>query len=121
MKKKMKQEKYTERMQRRYQTLSGKLARTGLVLQGTITERTVKGEKDKKQKPRKAYGPYYQWTFKKEGKTVTVNLTKEQARLYQKAIDQNRKVEDILKEMRDLSEKIMEAQTQGVKRRKPRK
>lgn len=114
----MKQDKSIERLKRRYQSLAGKLAKTGPILQGTITERTVKGDKDKKQKPQKAYGPYYQWTFKREGRTVTVNLTKEQARLYQKAIDQNRKVEEILKEMRDLSEKILEAQTQGVKKRK---
>lgn len=118
---KMKQDKSIERIERRYQSLADKLAKTGPILQGTITERTVKGDKDKKQKPGESYGPYYQWTFKRVGKTVTVNLTKEQARLYQKAIDQNRKVEEILKEMKELSEEILEARTQGVKKRKSRK
>jgi hypothetical protein len=86
-----------------------------------FTERMVKGEKDKKQKPGRTYGPYYQWTFKREGKTITVNLTKEQAKLYQRAIDNNREMEETLKEMRVLSEKILEAQTEGVKRRKTSK
>ena len=69
----------------------------------------------------KTYGPYYQWTFKRTGKTVTVNLTASQAKTYQRAIDNHRKMEKTLEEMRTLSLEILEAKTQGVRKRKPRK
>ena len=66
----------------------------------------------------KTLGPYYQWTFKREGKTVTNNLSKAQVRRFQKAIDANKNVEGILKELRELSREILEATTKGVERRK---
>ena len=114
----MEKVKSKEKMKKRYQALAAKLSRTGPILKGTITERTVKGDENKKQKPGKIYGPYYQWTFKQEGKTVTVNLTKEQAKTYKKAIERNRKIEEILKEMRELSRKILETEIKGVEKRK---
>ena len=117
----MERSKSAQRLESRYQGLASKLERTGLILQGTITERMITGDKDKKQKADVIYGPYYQWTFKREGKTVTVNLTSKQAKTYQKAIDNNRKLEETIKEMRILSEQILMTQTEGVKKRKPRK
>jgi hypothetical protein len=108
-----KKETEAQRLERRYRELAGKLAATGPVLQGTITERTIDREG-------KTYGPYFQWTFKREGKTVTVNLTASQAPIFHKALDQNRELENTLKEMRELSLAICEAKTEGVKRRKPR-
>ena len=74
------------------------------------------------QKPgkQKKYGPYYQWTRKRRGKTVTVNLTASQAKVYQRAIDNHRKMEKIMQEMRALSLQICENSTEGVKKRKPR-
>jgi hypothetical protein len=106
-------ETQAQRLERRYRRLAGKLAETGLVLQGTITERTIAGAD-------RSYGPYYQWTFKRAGKTVTVNLTASQARVFQKALANNRRLEITLTEMRELSREICEAQTEGVKKRKPR-
>jgi len=103
-------ESETERMERRYRKLAAKLAGTGPILQGTITERTIEdGDK--------TYGPYYQWTFKREGKTVTVNLSQSRAKLFQTALDNNRELEETLNEMRELSRLIGEAKTEGVKKR----
>lgn len=115
----MNPEKSVEKFKRRHQRLASKLAGTGLILQGTITERIIKGGKNREGE--KTYGPYYQWTFKREGKTVTVNLTSQQAKAYQKAIDNKRNLEKTVREMRVLSEQILEAETQAVKRRKLRK
>jgi hypothetical protein len=67
----------------------------------------------------KSFGPYYQWTFKEAGKTVTVNLTAEQAESFGQAIARHRMLEETIAEMRALSRKILEATTPGVKRRKP--
>jgi hypothetical protein len=108
-----KKETVTEGLERRYRRLARKLAATGTILQGTITERTIARED-------RTLGPYYQWTFKREGKTVTVNLSASQAGEFQKAIDNNREFEKTVKEMRELSLAICEAQTEGVKKRKPR-
>jgi hypothetical protein len=117
----VKKEKAAQKLKRRYQSLASQLSGTGPVLQGTIIERTISRENRKNKGSQRTYGPYYQWTFKRAGKTVTVNLTKKQAKIYQKAIDNNRELEKNLKEMRVLSEQILEVQTEGVKRRKARK
>ncbi len=116
----MKKDKSTATMQRRYARLTARLSKLGFVLQGSITERTIVRADPQAPGRQKNYGPYYQWTFKRTGKTVTVNLTASQAKTYQRAIDNHRKMEKTLEEMRTLSLNILEAKTQGVRKRKPR-
>ena len=106
---------------RRLKALARRLGDTGLVLQGTITERTITRQDPEAKGRTRTYGPYYQWTFKEAGKTVTVNLSAAQVKVYQRAIDNNREMEEIIREMRGLSLAIGEATTVGVKRRKPKK
>jgi len=104
---------------RRYRRLTARLGQVGFIAQGTITERTIlRPDPDDPATPR-AYGPYYQWTWKKEGKTVTVNLTASQARAFQHAIDAHRKLDSLLDEMRTLSKHYLEITTPSVKKRKP--
>jgi len=105
-------------LKRRYTQLVDQLSRTGAVLPGTITERRIIGQASQKQVDRKKYGPYYQWTRKVNGKTVTVNLSEAQVDLFQKAIDNNRKIEQILSEMKQISIQRLENETQNVKRRR---
>ena len=116
----MKKEKSAAAQEKRHARLSARLARLGLVLQGTITERRIVRADPKNPKKEKNYGPYYQWTFKRQQKTVTVNLTASQAKTYQRAIDRHRKMEEILDEIRALSLEILEAKTEGVKKRNTR-
>lgn len=106
-----------EALQRRYRKLASKLAATGPIVQGTITERVIEKQPERKGEAGKSYGPYYQWTFKTAGKTTTVNLTEKQAKLFKKAIENNQKLENHLKEMRRLSRLICEGSAEGVKRR----
>ena len=108
-----------ESMRRRYARLTARLPKTGWVLQGTIHERLDRRPDPRAPSNKKTYGPYYQWTFKHNGKTVTVNLSPSQARTYQKAVNNHRKVKNILKEMRVISREFLEATTKGVKKRKP--
>jgi len=117
----MKANRPTDAPRRRYERLAAQVANTGLILQGTITERTIVRKAPLTARKSKTYGPYYQWTWKHHGKTVTVNLTRTQAKAYQKAIDNHRKVEELLRRMRALSLDILEATTPSVNRRKPRK
>jgi len=114
----MKNEKSVDGLKRRYQRLTARVAKLGPVLQGTITERTIVRDDPANPKKHKTYGPYYQWTWKRGGKTVTVNLSASQARAYQRAIDNHRKLEHTLQEMRELSLAILEQTTKGVKKRK---
>jgi hypothetical protein len=102
------------RLQARYRTLAASLENIDLILQGTITERSIESEDDNE----KIYGHYYQWTRKIRQKTVTVNLSQSQSKVYQQAIDNNKILEKTIREMRALSLKICEATTEGVKKRK---
>jgi len=109
-----------ETMRRRYRRLAGRLAKLGPILQGTITERSIVRSEPKAPGKNKSYGPYYQWSWKRNGKTITVNLTASQAKSYQRAIDNQRNMQQIIREMREVSLRILEATTTGVKKRKPR-
>jgi hypothetical protein len=105
------------KMKEKFDALRRRLSRTGLVAQGTITEREIRAA-GRRTAREKSYGPYFQWTFKRQGKTVTVNLSAAQRKIFQAAIDNNRKLEDIVSEMRRLSLAMLELSTKGVRKRK---
>lgn len=111
----MSENKKLTQLQKRMDNLREKLAGVGLLLQGTITERNISSGTGVKKKN---LGPYYQWTFKKEGKTVTVNLSAAQVGEFQQAIDNNKEAEAAMEEMRSLSREILDLSTTGVIRRK---
>jgi len=114
----MERQRNVQKLKKRYERLAARLAKVGPVLQGTITERTITKPDPQDAQRTRTIGPYYQWTFKRNAKTVTVNLSAPQAKSFQQAIDNNRKLEAIIQEMRTLSREILEATTEGVKRRK---
>lgn len=105
-------------MKQRYAQLAAQLARRGLILQGTITPRTIVRDDPQRPQHETTYGPYYQWTWKHRGKTVTVNLSASQAKAYQRAIDNHRKLQHLLQEMRQLALTILQHSTRGVTKRK---
>lgn len=49
------------------------------------------------------------------------NLTASQAKAFERAIRENRKLEKTLDEMRDISLKMLELTTEGVRKRKPKR
>jgi len=114
----MKANKQTEVWRRRYQRLVKRLGKSGWILRGTITKRIDTRVVRKVVGGKKISARYYQWTFKRQGKTITVNLTASQAKTYLKAIANQRKTEKILQEMRSLSLQFLEATTVSPKRRK---
>ncbi len=107
-----------EKLLKRYQRLAARVAQLGPILQGTITERTITKNNPRDPDAPRTIGPYYQWTFKRQAKTVTVNLAASQVRQFQQAIDNNQKLQAILTQMRELSRLILEATTKSVQRRK---
>jgi len=102
-----------ERLRRRFRRLAEELGEIGWILHGTVRPRLLRTNG-------KTLGPYYQWTFKDAGKTVTVNLSRAQLAPWNRAIRQQRKLERLLDQMRALSRDFLEATTPGVNKHKPR-
>ena len=113
----MNQLKMRQRREDRYQQLRKMLVGVGLIVQGTITPRYIQQTDPQDRRKKKSYGPYYQWTWKKKGKTVTVNLSDQQLKAFRQAIRNQRQLEAILGEMRSLSLEILNLTTPGVQKR----
>jgi hypothetical protein len=105
-------------LEREYDRSKKRLLSLGPVLQGTILPRTIRREDPENPGRMKDYGPYYQWTRKREGKTAIQNLSASQSKAYGKAIEENRTLEKILGKMREISMRILELTTKGVAKRK---
>ncbi len=72
--------------ERRYRALARQLADVGLIAAGSITRRYTRcGSPGCRchADPPQPHGPYWQWTAKVNGKTVTRRLTPTEAALYQ--------------------------------------
>ena len=93
------------RIGRRYAQIKKQLLRLGWISQGSLMH-----------EPPNAW----RWTRKIKAKTVTVALSQQQAELCQQAIANHRQLEQLLSQMRDLSQKVLLGSVQGVRRR-PRK
>jgi hypothetical protein len=92
----------------RYRELAAQLAQIGLISAGTITRRythcATPGCKCNSDPPQ-PHGPYYQWTAKQNGKTVTRRLNADEAKLYQEWIDNDRQMRRLIQRMRQLAAK----------------
>jgi hypothetical protein len=109
--------KETKSLEEQYRRLKEQVAQLGLIAVGTITPRTITRPDSQDRRRKKTYGPYYQWTYKVQGKTVTVNLTQKQTVEFQKAIDNQRRLEEIVSKMLQLSRTILHNTTVGVRTR----
>lgn len=97
--------------ERRYRALASQLADIGLIAQGSITCRYTRcGSPGCRchADPPQPHGPYYQWTAKIAGKTVTRRLTEHQARLYKELIGNDRQLRTLISQMRQVAAKATE-------------
>jgi hypothetical protein len=91
------------------------LAAAGFALPGTILERSICCKKPGCRctaDPPQLHGPYYQWTRKVNGKTVTRLLTVEQMQRYRPWFDNAKQLRTLLSELETLSLAIAES-TEG--------
>jgi hypothetical protein len=88
-------------MQVRYDQLKAEIATLGWISQGSVTPN----------------GAAWRWTRKVNAKTVTVALSEPQAELFKSAIADHRRLENIITEMRALSQKILLESVPGPRRR----
>jgi hypothetical protein len=75
-------------------------------VKGTVLKRMMKCGRPQcacHHDPSKRHGPYFEWTYKANGKTVNVKLTAESAPLYKAATRQQRKLKAILARLERLS------------------
>ena len=99
------------RDENQFKTLKESLADLGPVRRGTVLRRFVPCGKPGcrcQANPPKLHGPYYEWSRKVKGKTVTVRVTPEQARLLEQWIANARRLGKIVDEMQCVSERITE-------------
>jgi len=97
--------------EQRYRELAGQLATIGLIHSGSLTRRYTRcatpGCKCHADPPQ-PHGPYYQWTAKLNGKTVTRRLSESEAKLYQEWIANDRQLRRIIQQMRQIAAKAAE-------------
>lgn len=93
--------------ERRYRQLAAELAEIGFISSGSVTRRYTRcGTPGCKchADPPEPHGPYYQWSAKVNGKTVTRRLSAEEARLYKEWISNDRRMRNVIQKMRRVAE-----------------
>ena len=98
-------------LKRRYSQHKQKIGSLGFITTGSLIKvyKTCGNPGCRCHKDRtKRHGPYNIWTRKVNSKTVTRTLTDEQAKLVQECIDNMRKIEKIIEQMKDTSVRYIE-------------
>ena len=93
---------------KRYGELQKQLSHIGLVCNGTVMSVYRKCGKPNcgcKESEQMQHGPYHIWTRKENGKTVTRSLSEEQAGLCSLYIENFKKMESVIEEMKKIAGK----------------
>jgi hypothetical protein len=91
---------------RRYHAAAGRITELGFISPGSLTRRhTYCGKPGCRCQadPPQPHGPYWQWTRKIAGKTITRRLTADQAAHYAEWIDNQRQLRQLIAEMEQIS------------------
>ncbi len=107
-----------ERHAQRFQELKRGLDQLEYFCKGTVLKRMMKCGKAQcacASDPAKRHGPYFELTYKANGKTVNVKLSPEAAPLYQAASRQYRKLKTLLGRLEKLSQTILRHQAKLVR------
>ena len=97
-----------ERYERRYRALANQLADIGYIAAGSLAPRYTRCGKPNcacHADPPQLHGPYWHWTAKVNGKTVNRRLNAREAELYTDWIDNDRRVRQLLADMRAVAAK----------------
>ena len=97
--------------ERSYRQLAQRISDIGYIAAGSITHRYTRcvttGCRCHADPPQ-PHGPYWQWTAKIDGKTVTRRLSETEARYYQQWIDNDRQLRELIERMREVATKATE-------------
>ena len=109
----------TKSQQDRAAGIAAELASLGLALPGTLIERHVRCGKPGCRchaDPPVLHGPYWQWTRKVVGKTITRLVPDEQLDDYRQWLDNDRKLRALVAELEALTLAIADAGPRGKRR-----
>jgi len=99
-------------LRKEYSQLKRRLAKMGYICTGSVMSlynRCGKPYCVCHRDENALHGPYFVWTRKVKGKTVTRNLTPQQAELCKLCIENMREVERIIEQMKELSVRYIES------------
>ena len=90
----------------RFDQLKRELEGLGYFCKGTVLKRMMKCGQDRcacHHDPSKRHGPYFEWTYKAQGKTINIRLRPQEAPVYRAARQQYRKLKSLLTRMERVS------------------
>jgi len=96
--------------QHQYRELTQAVAQLGFVWPGTLQQRMMtcgKAQCPCHRDPRARHGPYFCWTSKIKGKTVTRMLSQEEAEILQPWINNRRILNATIKRMMEMSKRAL--------------
>lgn len=98
-------ERRLERCRLDYEAAKARISEVGFVCEGSLAQRRTccHNPHCRCVRPEGRHGPYWQLTWKQDGRTVTRVLSDEAAERYLEWIANRRRLEAVLAEMRDLS------------------
>ena len=109
----------TTHQQARAAHIAAELASLGPALPGTLIQRHVRCGKPGCRchaDPPVLHGPYWQWTRKTGGKTITRLVPDEQLDDYRQWLDNHRRLRALVAELEDLTLAIADAHPRGKRR-----
>jgi len=95
----------------RYQALKRQVAEVPPIRRGSLVRRFMPCGKRGcrcQATPPELHGPYYQWTRKVQGKTVTVRVDRSQAKLMREWIQNGRRLDKLVRQMEEVSLRLTE-------------
>lgn len=101
-----------KRYQTRLRALARELSTIGFISRGSLIRRFMRCGTPScrcRADPPQLHGPYWQWTTKQDGKTITRRLSEQEARLYRAWIANRRRLDKIVAQMEDVSRRAAPA------------
>lgn len=95
----------------RYEALKRQVADVPPIRRGSIVRRFMPCGKSGcrcQASPPRLHGPYYQWTRKVQGRTVTIRIDRSQAKLLQEWIANGRRLDALVRQMESVSLRLTE-------------
>jgi len=96
----------TRRQEDRAAAIAAELASLGLALPGTLIQRQVRCGRAScrcHHDPPELHGPYWQWTRKHAGKTITRLVPDDQVEDYRQWLDNHRRLRELVTELEQLT------------------
>jgi hypothetical protein len=99
-------ERQLARLRARFEQHAQELARLGFLLKGSLLQRFKQCSSSGcacHADPPQLHGPYWQWTSKVNGKTITRTLSEDQVSRYREWMENGRRFDQIVQDLYDLS------------------